>query len=138
MDQREDKKEEEENESIGIIYPPPDVRAIVDKTAAYVARNGKHFEAKIMSSGMTNLKFGFLRLQDPYRAYYDHKVKSFQEELERKKSEGERAQDDAEKVAEEGTSQKSLAERKTEKSDCLLYTSPSPRDGLLSRMPSSA
>ena len=25
-----------------------------------------------------------------------------------------------------------------EASDCLLYTSPSPRDGLLSRMPSSA
>ena len=25
-----------------------------------------------------------------------------------------------------------------EKKDCLLYTSPSPRDGLLSRMPSSA
>ena len=33
-----------------------------------------------------------------------------------------------------------LAEKnKTEQStDCLLYTSPSPRDGLLSRMPSSA
>ena len=26
----------------------------------------------------------------------------------------------------------------TENKDCLLYTSPSPRDGLLSRMPSSA
>ena len=26
----------------------------------------------------------------------------------------------------------------TKDSDCLLYTSPSPRDGLLSRMPSSA
>ena len=25
-----------------------------------------------------------------------------------------------------------------DKDDCLLYTSPSPRDGLLSRMPSSA
>ena len=25
-----------------------------------------------------------------------------------------------------------------ERGDCLLYTSPSPRDGLLSRMPSSA
>ena len=25
-----------------------------------------------------------------------------------------------------------------EEEDCLLYTSPSPRDGLLSRMPSSA
>ena len=33
------------------------------------------------------------------------------------------------------------AERKkfqTQTEDCLLYTSPSPRDGLLSRMPSSA
>ena len=28
--------------------------------------------------------------------------------------------------------------RDTPISDCLLYTSPSPRDGLLSRMPSSA
>ena len=26
----------------------------------------------------------------------------------------------------------------TERNGCLLYTSPSPRDGLLSRMPSSA
>ena len=26
----------------------------------------------------------------------------------------------------------------TQSPDCLLYTSPSPRDGLLSRMPSSA
>ena len=26
----------------------------------------------------------------------------------------------------------------TDKGSCLLYTSPSPRDGLLSRMPSSA
>ena len=28
--------------------------------------------------------------------------------------------------------------QKEEDMDCLLYTSPSPRDGLLSRMPSSA
>ena len=31
-----------------------------------------------------------------------------------------------------------LAPRKDELFNCLLYTSPSPRDGLLSRMPSSA
>ena len=30
------------------------------------------------------------------------------------------------------------AEEEEEEEDCLLYTSPSPRDGLLSRMPSSA
>ena len=33
---------------------------------------------------------------------------------------------------------KGLAEYNIEYLDCLLYTSPSPRDGLLSRMPSSA
>ena len=32
----------------------------------------------------------------------------------------------------------SLFSLKTILKDCLLYTSPSPRDGLLSRMPSSA
>ena len=31
-----------------------------------------------------------------------------------------------------------LDQRNTKVIDCLLYTSPSPRDGLLSRMPSSA
>ena len=31
-----------------------------------------------------------------------------------------------------------VAEETAEKVTCLLYTSPSPRDGLLSRMPSSA
>ena len=35
-------------------------------------------------------------------------------------------------------SAKSEAELVTRYRDCLLYTSPSPRDGLLSRMPSSA
>ena len=31
-----------------------------------------------------------------------------------------------------------ISSRKADVCDCLLYTSPSPRDGLLSRMPSSA
>ena len=31
-----------------------------------------------------------------------------------------------------------MADQEQEHIDCLLYTSPSPRDGLLSRMPSSA
>jgi hypothetical protein len=26
---------------VGVIYPPPDIRAIVDKTAGFVARNGE-------------------------------------------------------------------------------------------------
>ena len=38
----------------------------------------------------------------------------------------------------EGICQKNPALRGQIDIDCLLYTSPSPRDGLLSRMPSSA
>ena len=46
-------------------------------------------------------------------------------------------------VAMPGSSSKEVEERATRPMekllwDCLLYTSPSPRDGLLSRMPSSA
>ena len=33
--------------SVGIIYPPPEVRNIVDKTATFVARNGPEFEQRI-------------------------------------------------------------------------------------------
>ncbi|RLN81887.1 hypothetical protein BBJ28_00020894, partial [Nothophytophthora sp. Chile5] len=30
----------------GIIYPPPDIRAVVDKTAQFVANNGRAFESR--------------------------------------------------------------------------------------------
>ena len=85
----------------GIIYPPPEIRNIVDKTASFVARNGLEFEARIKVSncinsmhrcsspeGMVlhfqaneagNVKFSFLAATDPYHAYYQAKVKEFQE-----------------------------------------------------------
>merc|ERR1719201_1575637 len=58
----------------GIIYPPPDVRSIVDKTAEFVARNGETFENRIKAKESANLKFGFLNGDDPYNAYYKFKV----------------------------------------------------------------
>uniref|UniRef100_A0A0N5ADX1 Splicing factor 3A subunit 1 n=1 Tax=Syphacia muris TaxID=451379 RepID=A0A0N5ADX1_9BILA len=64
---------------IGIIYPPPDIRTIVDKTAAFVARNGTDFENKIREKEATNPRFGFLSATDPYNAYYQHKVLEFKE-----------------------------------------------------------
>ncbi|VDN01355.1 unnamed protein product [Thelazia callipaeda] len=62
---------------IGIIYPPPDIRTIVDKTAAFVARNGVDFENKIREKEASNPRFGFLSVTDPYNAYYQHKVVEF-------------------------------------------------------------
>uniref|UniRef100_A0A914YRS9 Splicing factor 3A subunit 1 n=1 Tax=Panagrolaimus superbus TaxID=310955 RepID=A0A914YRS9_9BILA len=62
-------------EIIGIIYPPPDIRTIVDKTAAFVAKHGVEFENKIKEKEALNPKFSFLSPTDPYHAYYKHKVK---------------------------------------------------------------
>lgn len=64
---------------IGIIYPPPEVRNIVDKTASFVARNGPEFEARIRQNELGNPKFNFLNAGDPYHAYYQHKVNEFRD-----------------------------------------------------------
>uniref|UniRef100_A0A1L8DHC8 Splicing factor 3A subunit 1 n=1 Tax=Nyssomyia neivai TaxID=330878 RepID=A0A1L8DHC8_9DIPT len=64
---------------IGIIYPPPEVRNIVDKTASFVARNGPEFEARIRQNEIGNPKFNFLNPGDPYHAYYQHKVVEFRD-----------------------------------------------------------
>ena len=109
------------SDDIGIIYPPSDVRAIVDKTAEFVARNGAAFEAKIAASNATNLKFAFLKKDDPYRAYYDFKVnhiknggdeeeeKKVEEEVEEKKAENENDDDAKEEEEEE---EEEVVERK--------------------------
>lgn len=59
----------------GIIYPPVDIRNIIDKTASWVAKNGPEFEQKIIQSNINNVKFSFLRASDPYWAYYQLKIK---------------------------------------------------------------
>ncbi|XP_011494134.1 PREDICTED: splicing factor 3A subunit 1 [Ceratosolen solmsi marchali] len=64
---------------VGIIYPPPEVRNIVDKTASFVARNGPEFESRIRQNELGNPKFNFLNVGDPYHTYYQHKVKEFKE-----------------------------------------------------------
>ena len=55
------------------------------------------------------------------------------EKTEMEKKEGSRRQ--SKKEGDDGRIQRHLGRRRK---NCLLYTSPSPRDGLLSRMPSSA
>ena len=59
---------------IGVIIPPPDVRAIVDKTATFVARNGKTFESRILEKNSGNSTFDFLKVTSPYHKYYISKV----------------------------------------------------------------
>ncbi|XP_040583931.1 splicing factor 3A subunit 1 [Lepeophtheirus salmonis] len=77
----------DDNNGVGIIYPPPEVRNIVDKTASFVARNGPEFEQKIKQNEINNPKFNFLNSGDPYNAYYQYKVNDIRSsEEEAKKS----------------------------------------------------
>jgi len=64
----------------GLIRPPPDIRVIVDKTALFVARNGKSFESRILSSAEgQSAKFSFMKSNDPYNAYYEFKIRECEE-----------------------------------------------------------
>ncbi|XP_055868516.1 splicing factor 3A subunit 1-like [Biomphalaria glabrata] len=65
--------------TVGIIYPPPEVRNIVDKTASFVARNGPEFENRIRQNEVNNPKFNFLQPTDAYHGYYQYKVSEFKE-----------------------------------------------------------
>eukprot|EP01038_Epipyxis_sp_PR26KG_P004049 gene4049-5791_t len=64
----------------GVIIPPPDIRAVIDKTAQFVARNGKSFEQRILNSGEgKTAKFDFMKQVNPYNAYYELKIREFEE-----------------------------------------------------------
>ena len=68
-----------QGETIGIIVPPPDIKAIVNKTAQFVARNGKSFEERILASDEgKSSKFNFLKAIDPYYAYYEQQIAYFE------------------------------------------------------------
>ena len=54
----------------GVVLPPKDIRAIVEKTAGYVARNGAVFEDRIREKERLNAKFSFLSVNDAYNPFY--------------------------------------------------------------------
>ncbi len=53
-----------------VVLPPKDIRAIVEKTAGYVARNGAVFEDRIRQKEISNPKFSFLSANDAYNSFY--------------------------------------------------------------------
>lgn len=60
-----------------IIYPPPELRTVVDITAHFVAKNGKEFERKLLETESSRLKFAFLLSDSPYHNYYNSKIEHF-------------------------------------------------------------
>ncbi|KAM5539086.1 hypothetical protein V8D89_007309 [Ganoderma adspersum] len=60
----------------GLILPPPEIKSVIDRTAAFVARsaNPPQFEEKIRENQRQDPKFAFLNSADPYHAYYRHRM----------------------------------------------------------------
>ncbi|KAK7466901.1 SF3a splicing factor complex subunit [Stygiomarasmius scandens] len=60
----------------GLILPPPEIKSVIDRTAAFVARsaNPPQFEDKIREGQRSDPKFSFLNPADPYHAYYRDKM----------------------------------------------------------------
>jgi splicing factor 3A subunit 1 len=64
----------------GVIRPPPEIRAVADRTARYVAKNGRAFESRILTSakGQTP-KFAFLQAHSPFHAYYEERIHFYEQ-----------------------------------------------------------
>merc|ERR1719353_756782 len=69
-------EETEGNAGVGLIYPPPDIRGVIDKTAQFVGKCGPEFEQRVLRE-QNHTKFAFLLPNNPYRPYYEAKVKEF-------------------------------------------------------------
>lgn len=63
----------------GVIRPPPEIRAVADRTALYVSKNGRAFEQRILGSekGKTP-KFAFLQPTSPFHAYYEDRIQYYE------------------------------------------------------------
>jgi splicing factor 3A subunit 1 len=64
----------------GVIRPPPEIRAVADRTALYVAKNGRAFEERILGSEKGRQpKFSFLQGDSPFHSYYEGKVRFYEQ-----------------------------------------------------------
>ncbi|KAL3483641.1 Pre-mRNA splicing factor PRP21 like protein-domain-containing protein [Aspergillus germanicus] len=63
----------------GVVLPPKDIRAIVEKTAGYVTRNGAVFEDRVREKERNNPKFSFLNSNDPYAPFYQWRLSEIKE-----------------------------------------------------------
>jgi splicing factor 3A subunit 1 len=73
----------EEDESI--IYPPPELKGVADKTATAVAKNGPGFEDRLREKELHNPRFCFLNPNDPFHKYYKMKLSNVKAGIDDKK-----------------------------------------------------
>ncbi|CAG8480650.1 9761_t:CDS:2 [Acaulospora colombiana] len=57
-----------------VVVPPPDLKAIIDKMSAYVAKNGQSLEAKVREKHIDDPRFSFLLPWNEFHPYYKKKI----------------------------------------------------------------
>jgi len=109
----------------GVIRPPPDIRAVVDRTALFVSKNGRAFEQRILNSdkGKTT-KFAFLHDTSPFHAYYEERIRFHEEggdEAEEKEEEEEakKTNEEEEKKEEEDKPKEVAVSTKSKKASAV-------------------
>ena len=103
----------------GVIKPPPEIRAVADRTALYVANNGRGFEARILNSDKGKApKFAFLQQNNPFHAYYEERISFYENGGNDNEPQKEESQSDKQRTSNSELSQKKakaktdLAEKK--------------------------
>ena len=71
--------------SSDVIYPPADIKNVIDKTAEFVAKMGDDFEKKVAVQQAGQPKFAFLNAGNPYRRYYELRIQELREGRESSK-----------------------------------------------------
>eukprot|EP00536_Pseudo-nitzschia_multiseries_P006626 jgi/Psemu1/296307/fgenesh1_pm.144_\ len=106
----------------GIIRPPPDIRVVADRTAMFVAKNGRAFESRILGSAKGKTpKFAFLQTSSPFHAYYEDRIRHFEaggateSDEKKKKAEEEEKSKAAAKVDTAGTAAASKQPKQNKK-----------------------
>ena len=114
----------------GVIRPPPEIRAVADRTASYVAKNGRTFEQRILKSAKGKTpKFAFLQPTSPFHAYYEDRIQFYEnggEDSEEKKADEAPKKDDEETTNKQPASSSLPREtaRKTEKTQVASAIDP--------------
>ena len=106
----------------GIIRPPSEIRAVANKTASFVAKNGRGFESRIMNSAKGKTpKFAFLHDSSPFHAYYEDRIVFYtnggsdqKEDEEEKKKEDENNNDNDDNNQKQGDDDTGAAESEAE------------------------
>nr|CAG4641773.1 EOG090X07RL [Eurycercus lamellatus] len=75
--EKSDSSPKSETDQASSSFPPPESRPLIDKTASYMSRKGRHLESVVLAKG--DARFSFLDEGHLFHPYYAHKLLLYSE-----------------------------------------------------------